>query len=88
MTIKIEAKANTIYRWYGDDRRLMTQDALNPNLPESLRMDLVTFAGRNQHPHAPAEINPSQRPFASDFRYTCSVPLATGSRVWWNEAFA
>ena len=26
MTIKIETKANVIYRWMGDDRVLMTQD--------------------------------------------------------------
>jgi hypothetical protein len=88
MTIKIEAKANVVYRWRGDDRTLMTQDALNPNAAEALRMDLVSFIGKNEHPHVPAEINPSQRPFSTPFTYTCSVPLAAGSRLFWNEAFA
>jgi hypothetical protein len=88
MTIKIEAKANTVYRWRGDDRTLMTQSSLSPNSAEALRMDLVTFVGKNKAPKVPAEINPSQRPFSTQFTATCTVPLAAGSRLFWNEAFA
>jgi hypothetical protein len=88
MRIKIEAKANVVYRWRGVDRTLMTQDARDANSPEALRMDLVTFAGRDRKPMVPAKINPQQRPFMSDFSYSCDVPLASGSRLFWNEAFA
>jgi hypothetical protein len=88
MRIQIEAKANIVYRWRGNDRTLMVQDARDPNSPESLRMDLVTFAGRARKPMVPAKINPQQRPFTSDFTYSCDVPLASGSRLFWNEAFA
>jgi hypothetical protein len=51
-------------------------------------MDLVTFSGRERKPMVPAKINPQQRPFTSDFSYSCDVPLASGSRLFWNEAFA
>lgn len=88
MTITIENKANVIYRWRGDDRTLMTQSALNPNAAEALRMDLVRFAGKRQVLLAPAEINPAQRPFSSTYTYSSTVPLAAGSRIFWNEAFA
>jgi hypothetical protein len=88
MRIKIEAKANVVYRWRGNDRTLMVQDARDPNSPESLRMDLVTFAGRARKPMVPAKINPQQRPFTSDFTFSCDVLLSAGSRLFWNEAFA
>jgi hypothetical protein len=88
MRIAIEPKANVVYRWRGNDRTLMTQDARDPNSPEALRMDLVTFAGRARKPMVPAKINPVSRPFQSDFSYTCTTALAAGSRLFWNEAFA
>jgi hypothetical protein len=88
MRIAIEAKANVVYRWRGNDRTLMTQDGRDPNSPEALRMDLVTFSGRARKPMVPAKINPPSRPFTSDFSYICTTALATGSRLFWNEAFA
>jgi hypothetical protein len=88
MRIQIEPKANVVYRWRGNDRTLMVQDARDPNSPEALRMDLVTFQGRARKPMVPAKINPASRPFTSDFTYTCTTTLAAGSRLFWNEAFA
>lgn len=91
MTIKIEAVANVIYRWFGDDRVLMTQS--NPPAPAQpgpfvLRMDLVSFATANRRPMVPASINAPSRPFATSFTYWKTVTLAAGSRLFWSEAFA
>jgi hypothetical protein len=94
MTITIEKKANVIYRWFGDDRVLMTQDSSQmvngvPSAPYVLRMELVSFATQNRRPSVPALVNPPERPFATPFHYTSTVvPFATGSRLFWNEAFA
>lgn len=91
MTIKIEAKANTVYRWMGDDRVLMTEDisAGAGTAPLVLRMDLVTFATKNRKPMVPASINPPARPFSTPFHYwRTGAALAAGSRLFWSEAFA
>lgn len=90
MTIKIEAKANTIYRWFGDDRVLMTQDISGGTntAPLIMRMDLVTFATLNRKPMVPAQINPPSKPFTTPFTYWCTTTLAPSSRLFWNEAFA
>lgn len=90
MTIKIEAKANVVYRWFGDDRVLMTQDITGgvTTRPLILRMDLVTFASLNRKPMVPADINPPARPFTSSFHFWKTVTLAAGSRLFWSEAFA
>jgi hypothetical protein len=90
MRIKIEAKANTVYRWFGDDRVLMTEDiaggsGINPLI---LRMDLVTFHTKQRKPMVPASINPPSRPFTTPFLYWRGVALAAGSRLFWSEAFA
>jgi hypothetical protein len=87
MTITIEAKANVIYRWRGNDRTLHTQEN-TPGAPEALRMDLVNFVGRARKPMVPAQIEPDRRPFVSPYTITCNTPLAAGSRLFWNEAFA
>ena len=89
MTITLLNQANMIYRWYGDNRVLMTQDSsAGPNSPETLRMDLVTFATQKRKPMVPALINPPSKPFTSTFTYTTTVALDTGSRLFWSEAFA
>lgn len=93
MTIKIENKANVIYRWFGDDRVLMTEDTSNgpDTAPLVLRMDLVSFATLQRRPMVPASINPPTRPFATTYHYWKTLGagvLAAGSRLWWNEAFA
>jgi hypothetical protein len=90
MTIKIEAKANVIYRWFGDDRVLMTQDVTGgvTTNPFILRMDLVSFANKNRRPMVPAAINPPSRPFSTPFHYWSTVALAANSRLFWSEAFA
>lgn len=89
MDIKIEAFANRVYRWYGDDRVLMVQDTSGgSSAPEVLRMDLVTFHTKNRKPMVPASINPPSRPFSTTFHYTSTVPVASGSRLFWYEAFA
>jgi hypothetical protein len=85
MTITIEKKAKTVYRWFGDDRVLMTEDVTNGpgSAPLVLRMDLVSFATKNRRPSVPA------KPFSLAFQYTSTVvPYATGSRLFWSEAFA
>jgi hypothetical protein len=87
MSITIEAKANVIYRWRGNDRTLHTQEN-TPGAPEALRMDLVNFVGRMRKLMVPAKIEPEQRPFVSPYNISCNVPLAAGSRLFWNEAFA
>jgi hypothetical protein len=91
MTIKIEAKANTIYRWMGDDRVLMTEDTSGGvnTAPLVLRMDLVTWATKEHKPMVPASINPPTRPFSTGFHYwRTGAALAAGSRLFWSEAFA
>jgi len=90
MTITIENKANVTYRWFGDDRVLMTQDTTGGVLtrPFVLRQDLVTFATLNHRPMVPAQINPPTKPFSTPVTYIKSIPLATGSRLFWSEAFA
>jgi hypothetical protein len=91
MSIKIEAKANTVYRWMGDDRVLMTEDISGGagTAPLVLRMDLVTFATKNRKPMVPASINPPTRPFSTPFTYwRTAATLAAGSRLFWSEAFA
>jgi len=90
MKIVIEAKANTIYRWFGDDRVLMTQDVSGGTntAPLIMRMDLVTFATLNRKPMVPAQINPPSKPFTTPFTYWCTTTLAPSSRLFWNEAFA
>jgi hypothetical protein len=91
MKIKIEAKANTVYRWMGDDRVLMTEDISGGagTAPLVLRMDLVTFATKNRKPMVPASINPPSRPFSTPFHYwRTGAALAAGSRLFWSEAFA
>ena len=92
MTIKIEnASPTSSYRWFGDDRVLMTQDvaggvATNPLI---LRMDFVTFATKNRRPMVPASINPPTRPFTTAFTYYADgCHAAAGSRLFWSEAFA
>jgi hypothetical protein len=90
MTITIENKANTVYRWFGDDRVLMTQDtSAGPDVaPFILRMDLVSFATKNRRPSVPASINPPTKPFATALQYSTTAVLAAGSRLFWSEAFA
>jgi hypothetical protein len=90
MTITIENKANTVYRWFGDDRVLMTQDVTGgaDTAPFVLRMDLVTFATRNRRPMVPASINPPSRPFSTAFQYSSTAVFGAGSRLFWSEAFA
>jgi hypothetical protein len=88
MRINIEAKPNTIYRWRGEDRILTTQDATNEGAAESLRMDLVSFTGREDHPVMDAEINPLNRPYTTPITFITNLNLAPGSRVFWHEAFA
>jgi hypothetical protein len=88
MRINIEAKPNTIYRWRGEDRILTTQDATNEGAAESLRMDLVSFTGREDHPVMDAEINPLNRPYTTPITFITNLNLAPGSRIFWNEAFA
>jgi hypothetical protein len=100
MTITLKAKGAdnttamppTIYRWFGDDRVLMTE-AVNANGTSKnsalvLRMDLVKFAGKNRRPSVPADINPATRPFTVEITVTQTMALAAGSRMFWNEAFA
>jgi hypothetical protein len=96
MTITIENKPNVIYRWFGDDRVLMTED-VSAGLGTSglaLRMDLVTFATKQRRPAVPASINPPSRPFTTAFTYWKTVALAgpvgnlPGSNLFWSEAFA
>ena len=82
-----------MYRWFGDDRVLMMQDVTRPatqaTAPLVLRMDLVTFAGKNRRPMVPAAINPPDRPFKTTFTYYRTLAtLAAGSRLFWSEAFA
>lgn len=90
MTITLEAtKANRVYRWYGSERVLMSQDTSGgPNAPFVLRMDLVKFNGQVTKPMVPAQINPPTKPFSSSFQYSCPYALASGSRLFWGEAFA
>jgi len=89
MTITIENVANRNYRWFGDDRVLMVQDAsAGLSAPYVLRMDLVKFTTANQRPMVPAAINPPSRPFSTPYSWQTSAVLAAGSRLWWNEAFA
>jgi hypothetical protein len=93
MSIKIEAVANVAYRWFGDDRVLMTEQLSSTGLsvgnPLVLRMDLVTFATKNRRPMVPASINPPIKPFTSPFTYyRTGSTLAAGSRIFWSEAFA
>jgi hypothetical protein len=91
MRIKIESKPNTVYRWFGDDRVLMTEDitggqGINPLV---LRMDLVTFATKQRKPMVPASINPPSKPFSTSFSWwRTNSNLAAGSRIFWSEAFA
>ena len=86
MTITVEAKADTIYRWFGNDRVLMTQTG-GVSSPWVLRMDLVKFDSVNRKPMIPAKINPSQ-PYEATFQRKHTVDLAAGSRLQWSEAFA
>ena len=90
MTIKIEAKANTVYRWFGDDRVLMTQDVSGgvTTRPYVLRMDLVSFIGLNRKPMVPASINMVNGEFQTKYTYSSTVVLGPTSRLFWNEAFA
>jgi hypothetical protein len=90
MTITIEANDKTVYRWFGDDRVLMTEDvSLGPGTkPLVMRMDLVTFATKTRKPLVPAQINPPSKPFSTRLDWSCTVDLAIGSRLFWNEAFA
>lgn len=87
MTITIEQKANTVYRWMGNDRVLLVEDVAQSTL--ILRMDLVSFATSNHKPMVPASINPSSRPFSTPVNwYRSGNILQPGSRLFWNEAFA
>jgi hypothetical protein len=91
MTIAIESKANVVYRWFGDDRVLMTQDVTGgvTTNPLVLRMDLVTWATKQRKPMVPASINPPAKPFSTPFHYWKTVAtLGPGSRLFWSEAFA
>lgn len=91
MTIKVEQKANTIYRWMGDDRVLMTEDTSNGlgSAPQVLRMDLVTFATKQRRPMVPASIFPPSKPFSTAYHYwRTNLTLAASSILWWGEAFA
>jgi hypothetical protein len=51
-------------------------------------MDLVTFNTKNRRPGVPASINPPARPFSTEYTRSCTVALASGSRLFWNEAYA
>jgi len=51
-------------------------------------MDLLVWNSKNRYPTAPAAINPTLRPFKTTWTYTCAATLLSGSRLWWNEAFA
>jgi hypothetical protein len=90
MTITIPNVANRTYRWFGDDRVLMSQDTTGgvTTNPLNLAMSLVTFNGNNRRPMVPASINPHDQPYAPPLSYTCTVPLAAGSMLFWSEAFA
>jgi len=91
MTIKIKAGLPaTIYRWFGDDRVLMTEDVSGGvgTSPLVLRMDLVTFATKNRRPSVPASINPPIRPFSSAYTFSSTTALDANSRMFWSEAFA
>jgi hypothetical protein len=90
MTITLEAaKANRVYRWYGNDRVLMVTDSTGgPDAPPALRMDLVKFATKVTRPMVPAQINPPTKPFTSSYQYSCAYSLGAGSRMFWYEAFA
>jgi len=90
MTITIENVANVVYRWFGDDRVLMTQDVTGgiTTRPFILRMDLVSFATSNHKPMVPASINPVVRPFSTPVTYIKTGTLGAGSRLFWSEAFA
>jgi len=79
MTITMEAgKADYIYRWFGDDRVLMTQKTAND--PLVLRMDLVTLGTANRKPMV--------APGARAYQYSHTANLKAGSRLFWSEAFA
>jgi hypothetical protein len=91
MKIKVEAVANVIYRWYGDDRVLMTEDVSGGvgSAPQVLRMDLVTFATKQRRPMVPASIDPPVKPFTTAWSYwRTNLTLAAGSMCFWGEAFA
>lgn len=91
MTITIEAnKPNVAYRWFGDDRVLMTEDISQGvgTAPLILRMDLAVFATKNRRPSVPASIEPPIRPFSSAYTYSSTVAFAANSRLFWSEAFA
>jgi len=70
----------TIYRWFGDDRVLMTQSITPENSPLVLRMDLVTMGQANRKPMV--------APGSPTFKYSHTADLASGSRLFWSEAFA
>jgi hypothetical protein len=90
MTITIPNTANRTYRWFGDDRVLMEQDTSGSvtTRPLTLAMNRVSFVGNNRRPMVPASIDPSDHPFQPKYKWTCTIALAAGSRLFWNEAFA
>ena len=79
MEITLEAgKSGYTYRWFGDDRVLMTQKTIND--PLVLRMDLVKLGTANRKPM----VSPGGRAY----QYSHTANLAAGSRLFWSEAFA
>lgn len=92
MRIKIENVAKVVYRWFGDDRVLMTENIADGQPvgthPLTLRQDLVTFANKQRRPTVPAAIDPPTKPFKTAYQRTCNVALAVGSSMFWSEAFA
>jgi hypothetical protein len=88
--IYVEQVPNVIYRWFGNERVLMTQDVSGgvTTNPYVLRQDLVAWEGKNTRLMVPASINPPSRPFSTPLFYYRNVTLAAGSRLFWSEAFA
>jgi hypothetical protein len=79
-----------VYRWFGDDRVLMTEDitAGVGTQPPVLRMDLVKFNTKQRRPMVPAKVDAPTKPFNSAYTIYRSYALDTDSRLFWSEAFA
>lgn len=91
MTISLLPTANIIYRWIGMERVLMTEDIEGGagTKPLILRMDLVEFHNVNRRPMVPADIQPAFRPYSTEVLWLKTGNfLLSGSRFFWNEAFA